>query len=324
MASKLWHFEQSRFTDSPSRKDGITEVEEQSALQHTANFIQEMGKILELPLLCVNTAVVFMRRFYVLHSLKVFDKYPLGCAAILFASKCEEDGKSLSSVCSAAKLLGAFDEIDEDECIEVLRINERAMMCTMGFSVLILHPHALIISSCELLNSSKDFKYTAYILATYCLHLTNMGLKYQASALACVCIYLASVTMETPIPLLSDGTKWYLNIDPTMTETILEELSSEFRTTIAQCEEICLQKTLDTYFGKLVKNNRIRVGLWGLPIVKSPVKAVSKDTSPEPRSQEPRSPEPSSPASDTSYASQSPLGTPRNDITSSEEEDHAD
>jgi len=271
MTSDVWYFDQSRLADSPSRKHGISPEREQASLQQTANFIQDMGRRLNLPIICINTAVLFTRRFYLFHSLKIFENFRLGASALFLAAKVEETPRKVEHICSTAKMLGVFKrEVKDAVYIEEIIVNENAILLTLGFEMRVIHPHAQILKACDHLKCTKDFSSTAYLLATYCLHLTNMSVKYRPPAIACVSIHMASVTTQTPIPRTSDGRKWFLIVDPTMNEAILEKLTSEFCTSIAHCPENCKKKTLNTYFENLVKSNKVSSGQWGLPVVKSP------------------------------------------------------
>lgn len=110
--SSRWYFDKRSLADSPSKRCGIEAEEELSYRQQAANLIQEMGQRLKvyvqdpsfflpaspfaistiywiiqssnlfLPLyssfyrtqLCINTAIVYMHRFYVFHSITKFRK----------------------------------------------------------------------------------------------------------------------------------------------------------------------------------------------------------------------------------------------------------
>ena len=82
-----WFYSKEDMHNSPSRKDGIDQFTELRYRQAAAQLIQvsisildlllsmydlqECGKRLQLTQLTINTAIVFMHRFFMMHSLKV-------------------------------------------------------------------------------------------------------------------------------------------------------------------------------------------------------------------------------------------------------------
>ena len=70
-----WIFPMEKIVNSPSRRDGISMEQELSEIQDAALFINELGSLLKLNQLCMNTAIIYMHRFYMVHSLKKFQRY---------------------------------------------------------------------------------------------------------------------------------------------------------------------------------------------------------------------------------------------------------
>lgn len=54
--------------------------------------------------LCINTAIVYMHRFYVFHSLTKFHRNSIAVAAIFLAAKVEEQPRKLEHVIRMAHL----------------------------------------------------------------------------------------------------------------------------------------------------------------------------------------------------------------------------
>jgi hypothetical protein len=70
-----WIFSLDKIKNSPSRKDNISLEEELNERQEAALFISDLGCTLKVNQLCINTAIIYMHRFYMIHSLKKFHRY---------------------------------------------------------------------------------------------------------------------------------------------------------------------------------------------------------------------------------------------------------
>ncbi|CAG5092073.1 Similar to CCNT1: Cyclin-T1 (Equus caballus) [Cotesia congregata] len=89
-----WYFTKEQLANTPSRKCGIDADKELSYRQQAANFIQDMGQRLVVTQLCINTAIVYMHRFYVFHSLSQFHRNSIASAALFLAAKVEEQPRN--------------------------------------------------------------------------------------------------------------------------------------------------------------------------------------------------------------------------------------
>lgn len=105
MSESRWYFTEEQLENSPSRKCGINAELELSYRQKAANLIQEIGQRLHvygyisilLPSyhspshfrsqLCINTAIVYMHRFYAFHSFTMFHRNSIAVASFFLAAK---------------------------------------------------------------------------------------------------------------------------------------------------------------------------------------------------------------------------------------------
>ncbi|TSK67222.1 Cyclin-T2 [Bagarius yarrelli] len=72
--STKWLFTREQIENTPSRRNGIEPDRELSYRQQAANLIQDMGQRLNVSQLTINTAIVYMHRFYMLNSFTKFHR----------------------------------------------------------------------------------------------------------------------------------------------------------------------------------------------------------------------------------------------------------
>ncbi|XP_054405276.1 cyclin-T2 isoform X3 [Pongo abelii] len=191
-ASSRWFFTREQLENTPSRRCGVEADKELSCRQQAANLIQEMGQRLNVSQLTINTAIVYMHRFYMHHSFTKFNK-------------------------------NAYLQQTQE-----LVILETIMLQTLGFEITIEHPHTDVVKCTQLVRASKDLAQTSYFMATNSLHLTTFCLQYKPTVIACVCIHLACKWSNWEIPVSTDGKHWWEYVDPTVTLELLDELTHEF------------------------------------------------------------------------------------------------
>jgi len=234
-----WYFSKEKIQNSPSRKNGIDEDKEISYRQHAANFIQDMGQRLQVTQLCINTAIVYMHRFYMFHSFTKFHRNAIAACALFLAAKVEEQPRKLEHVIKVAHWClnqrpnkqGAQLDTKNPEYIRQaneLVINENIMLQTLGFEIGIEHPHTSVVKCCQLVKASKDLAQTSYFMATSSLHLTTMCLQYKPTIVACFCIHMACKWSNWEIPVSNEGKQWFCYVDETVTLEMLDSLTSEF------------------------------------------------------------------------------------------------
>ncbi|XP_021092567.1 cyclin-T2 isoform X4 [Heterocephalus glaber] len=88
--SSRWFFTREQLENTPSRRCGVEADKELSYRQQSANLIQDMGQRLNVSQLTINTAIVYMHRFYMHHS---FTKFSRNVEASIGNEKCQQWGQ---------------------------------------------------------------------------------------------------------------------------------------------------------------------------------------------------------------------------------------
>ncbi|XP_046484278.1 cyclin-T isoform X1 [Neodiprion pinetum] len=243
-ADEKWYFTKEQLATTPSRRCGFDADKELSYRQQAANFIQDMGQRLSVSQLCINTAIVYMHRFYVFHSLAQFHRNAIAVAALFLAAKVEEQPRKLEVVIKVAYFClhreqPALDTKSEQylEQAQDLVFNENVLLQTLGFNVAIDHPHTHVVRCCQLVKASKDLAQTSYFMASNSLHLTTMCLQYKPTVVACFCIHLACKwsNWEVKIPQSNEGKHWFWYVDRSVTSELLQQLTAEFLHIFDKC-----------------------------------------------------------------------------------------
>lgn len=233
--SSRWFFTREQLENTPSRRCGVEADKELSYRQQSANLIQDMGQRLNVSQLTINTAIVYMHRFYMHHSFTKFSRNIISPTALFLAAKVEEQARKLEHVIKVAHAcLHPLEPLLDTKCDAYLQqtqelvLLETIMLQTLGFEITIEHPHTDVVKCTQLVRASKDLAQTSYFMATNSLHLTTFCLQYKPTVIACVCIHLACKWSNWEIPVSTDGKHWWEYVDPTVTLELLDELTHEF------------------------------------------------------------------------------------------------
>ncbi|KAL7833916.1 hypothetical protein AOLI_G00288760 [Acnodon oligacanthus] len=234
-SSTKWLFNREQIENSPSRRCGIEPDRELSYRQQAANLIQDMGQRLNVSQLTINTAIVYMHRFYMLNSFTKFHRNIISPTTLFLAAKVEEQPRKLEHVIKVAHACLNPQEPPLDtnsnaylQQAQELVLLETIVLQTLGFEITIEHPHTDVVRCSQLVRASKDLAQTSYFMATNSLHLTTFCLQYKPTVVACVCIHLACKWSNWEIPISSDGKHWWEYLDPTVTLQLLDQLTHEF------------------------------------------------------------------------------------------------
>lgn len=235
-----WYFTAEQLANSPSRKCGMDADQELMYRQRAANLIQDMGQRLQVSQLCINTAIVYMHRFYAFHSFTQFHRNSIAAAALFLAAKVEEQPRKLEHIIKVVHIclgIEAPDPLKESyaEQAQDLVFNENVLLQTLGFDVAIDHPHTHVVKTCHLVKASKDLAQTSYFMASNSLHLTTMCLQYKPTVVACFCIHLACKWSRWEIPQSNEGRHWFHYVDKTVTLDLLKQLTDEFLHIFDRC-----------------------------------------------------------------------------------------
>ncbi|XP_006030833.1 cyclin-T1 [Alligator sinensis] len=185
--------------------------------------------------LTINTAIVYVHRFYMVQAFTQFHRNSVAPAALFLAAKVEEQPRKLEHVIKVAHACLHPQDPPPDTRSEAylqqaqdLVILESIILQTLGFEITIDHPHTHVVKCTQLVRASKDLAQTSYFMATNSLHLTTFSLQYTPPVVACVCIHLACKWSNWEIPVSTDGKHWWEYVDGTVTLELLDELTHEF------------------------------------------------------------------------------------------------
>lgn len=243
-----WVFTNEMIKQSPSIKSGMTEQEETLHRHHTAQLIRSMSNELRNSMkrpscLATNTALVFMHRFYMYHS---FQKYPprsMAPCIIFLAAKVEEtpiklewivrtlwmviDPQRMQKEGSKESRKGPPPDWYEKRVKELIT-NENLLLQTLGFDLVVDHPHQSVVIGGDLVGALKKTTQLAYELATNSLHFTTMCLKYKPTLVACTCLNVAFKADSLEIGKSTDGKEWWEYVDPELDYKTITEVTEEF------------------------------------------------------------------------------------------------
>ncbi|OUC48160.1 cyclin domain protein [Trichinella nativa] len=214
--SSRWLFSDERLAKCPSILAGYDQAKELAYRQQAANHIAEMGSKLSLSQLSLNTAIVYMHRFYVFHSFQRFPRFDVAAAALFLSAKVEECPRKLEYVVKVSYALQYRDAPSletnspryAEEAQKIITF-ENILLQTLGFDINVVHPHAHVVRCCQLIKAPKDLAHSAYFFAT--------------DRLVLYCIIHCRV-----IPPSKEGKPWYEYVDPNITMDTLQELAHEF------------------------------------------------------------------------------------------------
>ncbi|XP_065169043.1 cyclin-T2 isoform X2 [Atheta coriaria] len=263
MASdEKWYFTKEQLENTPSRQFGIDALKELTYRQQAAYFIQDMGQRLRVTQLCINTASVYMHRFYVFHSFTHFPWYSIAAAALFLAAKVEEQPRKLEHVIRVHNIcknprdvsFGVNTERYQQQSQDLV-FNENVLLQTLGFDVAIDHPHAHVVRCCHLVRASKDLAQTSYFMASTSLHLTTMCLQYKPTVVACFCIHLACKWSNWEIPLSNERREWFSYVDTSVTAELLAQLTDDFLSIFSRCPSRVKEKIMAYSDGPNINRN---------------------------------------------------------------------
>ncbi|XP_028991710.1 cyclin-T2a isoform X2 [Betta splendens] len=234
-SSSKWFFTREQLESTPSRRCGVEPDRELSYRQQAANLVQDMGQRLNVSQLTINTAIVYMHRFYMHHSFTKFHRNIISPTTLFLAAKVEEQPRKLEHVIKVAHACLNPQETPLDtksnaylQQAQELVILESIVLQTLGFEITIDHPHTDVVKCSQLVRASKDLAQTSYFMATNSLHLTTFCLQYKPTVIACVCIHLACKWSNWEIPVSTDGKHWWEYVDSSVTLELLDDLTHEF------------------------------------------------------------------------------------------------
>uniref|UniRef100_A0A8C9VC53 Cyclin T1 n=1 Tax=Scleropages formosus TaxID=113540 RepID=A0A8C9VC53_SCLFO len=173
-ANNKWYFTREEIENSPSRRAGLDPDKELSYRQQAANLLQDMGQRLNVSQLTINTAIVYMHRFYMIQS---FTRFHRNVSTTLFlAAKVEEQPRKLEHVIKVAHAcLNPQDPSPDTRSDAYLQqaqdlvILESIILQTLAFEITIDHPHTHVVKCTQLVRGKlwqsafKNLSWSVYV-----------------------------------------------------------------------------------------------------------------------------------------------------------------
>ncbi|XP_057322572.1 cyclin-T-like [Microplitis mediator] len=237
MARSNWYFNNEELMNSPSFRDGINADKELDHKQQAAYLINDLGTRLKLSQDCINTATVFMHRFYTQKSLSQFHRYEVATTVIFLAAKVKKVPQKIEDVIRALHTCLNKDKnhtldittAEYQEEVNTIICNECFFLLILGFNIEINHPHDYILKFCRTTDASRELRKVFLHMATYSLQLTPMCLKYKPAVVACFCIYFTAQSSQWKIIGVSQEKPWFWFFGPEITCDLLIRMEKEFR-----------------------------------------------------------------------------------------------
>lgn len=235
-----WLFPPEKLRSTPSIRLGMTEQEELAQRQQAASFIRKLGLNLKTNCqrpsgLCIDTAMVYMHRFYMFHSFQKYPIHAIASCALFLAAKVEETPIKLELIIKTAYMIkepcAPVIQVGDplyDDLQKELIVNENLLLQTLGFDLIVVHPHTSVIHCGDLVGVQKFVTKLAYELATNSLHFTTMCLKYKPTTVACICLHMAFKSESLSIPRSAEGKDWWKYLDPNLTSETIDSITKEF------------------------------------------------------------------------------------------------
>ncbi|XP_063283341.1 cyclin-T2-like [Pelobates fuscus] len=230
-----WLFSQQQLDNTPSRQCGVTTDKELLFRQEAASLIQDLGQRLDMSQLTINTAVVYMHRFYMQQSFTKYHRYDISSAALVVAAKALSKQQKTEDVLKMAHAILYSKEPELDPTSQRYLQQEKKLVClesiltqTLGFQVTVEHPHMHVMKYIQSMEVCNDFALACYLMATSCLHVTTLCLQYKPAVLACLSIHMACKWSRCEMPVSTKGKLWWQCVDQSVSPELLEQLSDEF------------------------------------------------------------------------------------------------
>ena len=242
-----WLFPSKELSLTPSIKRGMTEQEELTHRQNAAGLIRKIGLKLKESCkrpsgLCIDTAMVYMHRFYMFHSFQKYPAHSIAPCSIFLAAKVEETPIKLEYVIRTTHMINnpTASQLSDrmyEELQQELITNENLLLQTLGFDLIVAHPHTSVITCGDLVGVPKTVTKLAYELATNSLHFTTMCLRYKPTTVACICLHMAFKRFSLSIERSSEGRDWWNYLDPNLKYETIDDITKEFVAIIEKCRK---------------------------------------------------------------------------------------
>ena len=264
-----FYFSDEQISNSPSRKDGVSDETEFKLKVYGCELVQEGAILLRVNQAVACTGQTLLHRFYAKRSLKKFDIERVAATSCFLACKLEEQPRKLRDVINVfhrqnvrrkkagasversvkeGTPLNASSETDyeplqpQSEAYELLKQDlirtERHCLREFGFCIQVEHPHKFVLNYLRMFEhgSDKRLVQSAWAYANDSCR-TNLCIRFKADEIAVACVHLANRTspeiVAPPLPEEKDGAPknwWHLfDVDDEELKIMCESILALYR-----------------------------------------------------------------------------------------------
>mmetsp|Transcript_9625 Transcript_9625/g.20482 ORF Transcript_9625/g.20482 Transcript_9625/m.20482 type:complete len:306 (-) Transcript_9625:32-949(-) len=212
---------------TPSQEDGVSQSAEAALRSYGAGLIQQAGILLRCRQVVMVSAQTIMQRFYFRKSLVAFDVRRVAAAALLLATKLEEQPRKITSVARSVYVLacredGITMDVSSPQFLtiktDIIRV-ERHILREMGFAIgqLLEPPHKLVLQYAAVLECPKEITQKAWGFLNDAMR-TTVCCQFEPNIIAVAGISLAARTLNFPLPQEPDP--WWEIFDASYDEVV--------------------------------------------------------------------------------------------------------
>jgi cyclin T len=236
-----WYFATDQLRKTPASSGDPPEVNKDVWNRYQcAELVQSIGQRMKLPQFAINTAILYMHRFYQFHSMTRFHRHTMAPVFVFLAAKVDETPRRLDMVVRETHRIlypneAALEPTSEKylEELQNMVTHENVLLQTLAFDLVVQHPHSHVIRCCQLIRCDKQLSHAAYDLASCALHFTSLCIQYSPVLVASMCVYVAAKWSNIKIPLSEPDKKaWFYFMDPSLTETQIQKVAEDFLTAV--------------------------------------------------------------------------------------------
>ncbi|KAK5132676.1 hypothetical protein LTR08_008720 [Meristemomyces frigidus] len=224
-AHSQWLFTPAELANTPSIQDGMTVSDERETRSKGIAFILQVGVLLKLPQLTLDTAAVFFQRFLMRASLKKprgdvpkLHHYQSAATSLFLATKVEESGRKMKDLivafCRVAQKNPnlVVDEQSKDywRWRDCLLHNEDVLLETLCFDLTVASPHRALFDTLKLyaLEHHKRLRNAAWAFVTDS-NSTQLCLLVSTRTIAVASLYAACRYCDVALPDDARGRPWW-------------------------------------------------------------------------------------------------------------------
>ncbi|OQV24235.1 Cyclin-T1 [Hypsibius exemplaris] len=232
-----WYFSADQLRKTPSTStDPAEQNKEAWSRYQCAELVQSIGQRMKLPQVAINTAILFMHRFYQFHTMSRFHRHTMAPVFVFLAAKVDETPRRLDMVVRETQRIlypneAPLEPTSEKYLEEVQNMvtHENVLLQTLAFDLSVQHPHSHVIRCCQLIRCDKELSHAAYDLASCALHFTSLCIQYTPILIASMCVHVAAKWSNVKIPVSEPEKKpWWYFMDPSLTEVQIEKVAEDF------------------------------------------------------------------------------------------------